>query len=130
MGAGRWTTESPDDSLGLPEFLEDLYKQSTQPLQEESDHQLIRNLLSGFQDIFMGPNGLGQSNVGIHEIDTGENRPVKQRPYRMSAEGHRIVERECEDMLEKGVIRDSKSPWSSPVVLVTKKSGDVRFCVD
>eukprot|EP00918_Siedleckia_nematoides_P102145 GHVU01223202.1.p1 GENE.GHVU01223202.1~~GHVU01223202.1.p1 ORF type:complete len:190 (-),score=8.47 GHVU01223202.1:407-976(-) len=55
MGTGKRITESPNDSLGLPEFLEDLCRCSTQILPEESDHQLIRYLLSGFQDIFMGP---------------------------------------------------------------------------
>ena len=73
---------------------------------------------------------LTQSKVGVHEIDTAGNKPVKLKPYRTSSEGHRIIGKECEDMLKKGVIRDSKSPWSSPVVLVTKKSGEVRFCVD
>jgi hypothetical protein len=62
--------------------------------------------------------------------DTGDCAPVKQRSYRMSAEAHKVVQTECAKMLELGVIRESKSPRSSPVVLVTKKNGDVRFCVD
>lgn len=48
----------------------------------------------------------------------------------MSVEGHRVVEQECQAMLDKGVIRESKSPWSSPVVLLTKKNRDLCFCVD
>jgi hypothetical protein len=39
----------------------------------------------------------------------------------MSEEGHRIVDKECQKMLEKGVIKESNSPWSSAVVLVAKK---------
>jgi hypothetical protein len=48
----------------------------------------------------------------------------------MSEEGHRIVKKECQKMLKKGVIKESNSPWSSPVVLVAKKNIEVRFCVD
>jgi hypothetical protein len=68
--------------------------------------------------------------VEPHRIDTETHPPVKQRAYRMSEEGHCIVDKECQKMLEKGVIKESNSPWSSPVVLVAKKNGEVRFCVD
>jgi hypothetical protein len=51
----------------------------------------------------------------------------------MSAEEHHVVKKECQTMLKKGVIRESNSPWSSPVVLVAKKNGEITystFCVD
>jgi hypothetical protein len=48
----------------------------------------------------------------------------------MFKEAHRIVKRECDDMIKKGVIKPSSSPWSSPMVLVKKKNGDIRFFVD
>jgi hypothetical protein len=68
--------------------------------------------------------------VEPHKIETGTQAPVKQRPYRMSEERHHIVEKECQKMLEKGVIKESNSHWSFPVLLVAKKNGEVRFCVD
>ena len=41
-----------------------------------------------------------------------------------------VVDEEINKMLESDVIRPSSSPWSSPIVLVRKKDGSVRFCVD
>lgn len=72
------------------------------------------------EDVFVRLEG----KAGKHVIDMGKNSPVKQRPYRMSAEGHRVVEQGCKEIMSKGVIWESKSPWSSQVVLVTKKNGD------
>ena len=48
----------------------------------------------------------------------------------MSEKGHEVMDHDCEQMLKKGVIRESFSPWCSPVLLVTKKNGKVRFCID
>jgi hypothetical protein len=65
-----------------------------------------------------------------HRIYTETQAPVKQRPYHMSEEGHCILEKETQKMWEKVVFKESNRPWSSPVVLVAKKNGEVRFCVD
>ena len=65
-----------------------------------------------------------------HEIDTGTAKPIYQALRRTSPAEREIVRREVEKMLAMGVIRPSKSPWASPVTLVKKKDGDIRFCVD
>jgi hypothetical protein len=102
-------------------------------LPDAEDRIAIWGLLADFADVFIGPDRgeqLGPTKIEPHRIDTGMQAPVKQWPYCMFKEGHCIVEKECQKMLEKGVIKESNSPWSSPVVLVAKKNGDVRFCVD
>jgi hypothetical protein len=48
----------------------------------------------------------------------------------MSEEGHHIMEKECQKMLEKWVIKESNSPWKSPVVLFAKKNGEVMLYMD
>ena len=65
-----------------------------------------------------------------HEIHTGDAAPIKQCPSQTPISFRGEEEKEIQFMLEKGVIRESSSPWSSPVVLVRKKSGSTRFCVD
>ena len=65
-----------------------------------------------------------------HSIDTGNAMPVRQQPRRMSIKQKQEVGKLVDDMLDDGVISTSKSLWCSPVVLVEKKDGSVRFCVD
>lgn len=48
----------------------------------------------------------------------------------MSPKERCTIDEQVNDMLKRGVIRPSNSPWASPVVLVTKKDGSIRFCVD
>ncbi|GBO38755.1 Transposon Ty3-I Gag-Pol polyprotein [Araneus ventricosus] len=69
-------------------------------------------------------------NAVKHRIETSDNAPIKQRPYRTSATERRAIENEVQRMLKEDVIQPSDSPWSSPVVLVKKKNGEWRFCVD
>ena len=65
-----------------------------------------------------------------HRINTDGHAPIKQRAYRVSPAERRTIHDEVEKMLKKGIIQPSESPWSSPVVLVKKKDGNWRFCVD
>ena len=65
-----------------------------------------------------------------HIIDTGDAQPFRSVPYRTSFKEKEIIEKEVNKMLKNKIISVSHSPWSSPVVLVTKKDGSTRFCID
>ena len=81
--------------------------------------------------IFEEPNSkTGRTEVIKHKINTGSAQPIRQPPRRLPVARYQEVEALVEGMLKDEVIEESCSPWSSPVVLVTKKDGSTRFCVD
>ncbi|GBN62530.1 Transposon Ty3-I Gag-Pol polyprotein [Araneus ventricosus] len=92
----------------------------------------LLHLLKEFGDIFdiNKKSKISRCNAVKHRIETSDNAPIKQRPYRTSATERRAIENEVQRMLKEDVIQPSDSPWSSPVVLVKKKNGEWRFCVD
>lgn len=57
-------------------------------------------------------------------------QPVNLRPYRYNPELKDEIERQIAEMLDSGVIQHSQSAWSSPALLVRKKDGTWRLCVD
>jgi hypothetical protein len=73
---------------------------------------------------------LGRTSVITHSIDTGNAKPIKQRPYRTSPDQQEFIKNEIGEMLKKGIISPTSSPWASPVVVVPKKNGKKRFCID
>ena len=72
----------------------------------------------------------GRTSLAQHQIRTGEARPIKLPPYRIPHAYRDTVKREIGEMLEQGLIEPSSSEWSAPVVLVKKKDGSMRLCVD
>ncbi|UYV75961.1 hypothetical protein LAZ67_13001935, partial [Cordylochernes scorpioides] len=73
---------------------------------------------------------LGRTNLAKHRIDTEDAKPIKHKPYRVSAKERDIIKEQIDEMLTEGIIRPSSSPWSFPVILVKKRDGKYRFCVD
>ena len=72
----------------------------------------------------------GETDLIQMEIDTGNAHPKKQRARRLPFALRQVVAHQLREMQDQGVIQPSKSPWASPVVLVKKKDGTHRFCVD
>ena len=63
-------------------------------------------------------------------IDTGDAMPIRQAPRRTPFAVRCEVARHLQQMQENGVIQPSSSPWASLIVLVCKKDGTMRFCVE
>ncbi|KAI2659392.1 Retrovirus-related Pol polyprotein from transposon 17.6 [Labeo rohita] len=88
----------------------------------------LQHLVSQFQDVFSSQPG--QTNVVHHDIKTPTGVIVRQRPYRIPEARRQAIEEEIQQMLKLGVIEPSRSPWSSPIVMVPKPDGTLRFCND
>ena len=65
-----------------------------------------------------------------HTIRTGDASPIKQAPYRASPLNHEYIKNEVESLIRRGLVEQSSSPWSSPVILVSKEDGLKRLSVD
>ncbi|XP_070207867.1 uncharacterized protein [Littorina saxatilis] len=72
----------------------------------------------------------GITDLIEHSIELTTETVVNVRQYRLPFESEQTVKQEVEKMLQLGVIEPSTSPFSSPVVLVKKKDGSTRFCID
>ena len=88
-------------------------------------------VLKRFEDVFEWPETLPPQRLIEHHIHLKKGTdPVNVRPYRYVYQQKTEMERLVEEMLASKVIRSSTSPYSSPVLLVRKKDGSWRFCVD
>jgi len=97
----------------------------------DKQHQDILSLLANYPRLFSGDKFTIGTVPGIqHHIPTHGTKPLCTRQWRLPEAVKQQIRQECDAMLEAGVIEPSTSPWLSPVVLVKKKDGTVRFCVD
>ena len=73
---------------------------------------------------------LGHTNLVKHEIKLTNYVPFKERYRRIPPHQYKEVRKHLDEMLQIGAIRRSNSPWASAIVLVRKKDGALRFCID
>ncbi len=88
----------------------------------------LAQLQAAFADVF--PPLPGRTNLVQHHIETLPGEVARSRPYRLPEHKKNVVQEELKAMLNLGVIEESHSDWASPIVLVPKTDGSVRFCVD
>ena len=89
------------------------------------------SFLYRWQDIFSkGITDLGNCDLVKHKINLSDEIPIKEPHRRILPALFQEVREHLREMLDAGTIRPSNSPYSSNVVIVRKKDGSIRFCVD
>ena len=107
-------TESTDVHMG---------EQLTTPQKQD-----LQEMVEGHRDVFSPEPG--RTTLIQHRIVTERGQKVKLRPYRLPEARRAAVRDEVRAMLQAGVIVESNSGWCSPIVLVPKPDGTLRFCSD
>ncbi|GBL63530.1 Transposon Ty3-I Gag-Pol polyprotein [Araneus ventricosus] len=97
----------------------------------EEQRTAVRKLLNAFQNLFSTCDAdVGRCNMTQHRINTGDHPPIKQYPRRLPLARKEEADHLVKEMVDNGIIEESSGPWASPIVLVKKKDGSTRFCVD
>ena len=115
-------------STATPVAIQHQLEAALSPSLNVHEKQNILSTLLRFSDVF--EETLGHTNVVQHKIDTGNSRPIRQYPRRLPFAYREETSKQVAEMLDQGVIQASSSPWASPIVLVKKKDGTFRFCID
>ena len=97
----------------------------------DNERQQAKELLRDFKDIIaLSDDDLGCTRLLYHHIRTGDMQPIHQRARRLPFHQHSQARKLLNDMLDNGILEPSTGTWASPIVLVRKKDGGVRFCID
>ena len=124
--------ESSPVTCSIPSHLQAMWDECCEILDEDQKLKAVI-LLNTVKDTFSkDKSDLGQTVLVSHRINTGNAHPIKQSARRLplAKRAEAEAEAEVQRMLQKGIIEPSCSPWSSPIVLIRKKDGSVRFCID
>ena len=91
----------------------------------------LQILLKNFDDVLIDSiDRVRTANAEPHSISLTNSKPIKLRPYKISLEQSLALKKEIKKLLDHGLIVPSRSPWAFPVLLVKKKNGEWRMCVD
>jgi len=125
MFPGDWTQDEKSE-----DYMTSLLQSLPAELSEE-ERQQAEKLLKDYADVFSkGEYDIGLTDMAELRIDTGTHRPIRQPLRRHPVAQLDIIDQQVEDMLAHDLIEPSVGPWASNVILVRRKDGLYRFCVD
>ncbi|XP_064639557.1 uncharacterized protein LOC135495071 [Lineus longissimus] len=125
--AVRLLEELEDD---IPEHLMSLYEKSSGDLSAEQKQKLASLLIQYKTTFAASSTELGRTNLVAHEINTGDAKPFRLCLKRHGWAKEREIDAAVDDGLKRGIMEDANSPWASAPVVVSKKDGTSRFCID
>ena len=113
------------------EHVNEIVKLAASHLQDSQIKEKLSSLIGLYREVFALAKGpLGTSIGTEHLIETNDYPPFEIAPYKVAPYKLPAVQEEIKEMLDKGVIVPSKSPYSSAIVMVPKKEGTNRMCID
>ena len=93
--------------------------------------QQVINFFQEFDDMFSrGTFDMGQTTLVEHSIDTGDHRPIRESLRRHPLALLDEIDHQVDELIDNDFIEPAASPWASNVVMVKKKDGSFRLCVD
>jgi hypothetical protein len=122
---------STPDLSSVPDHLKQLYNRSLENLKGEEESMALQHLLCAYSDVFAQHDfDLGEFSAIMHRIDTGDAPPVKHGLRRTPLGFQGEEEAHLHKMVDHGIIQPSASEWAAAPVIVKKKDGKYRYCVD
>ncbi|KAI7813567.1 hypothetical protein IRJ41_020632 [Triplophysa rosa] len=97
---------------------------------EEWKDRLRQGLAKRAQVFSMNEWDVGLAKGVEHHINLSDSRPFRERSRRLAPADIEDVRNHLQEMLKAGIIKESKSPYASPIVIIRKKNGSIRMCID
>lgn len=94
----------------------------------DDQRNTLNQIIMDHGDLF-AENGPATTQI-MHHIDTGNHVPISCAPYRLNPKKKAELKVQIDEMLHSDIIEPSESSWAAPVVMVPKKDGGIRVCVD
>jgi len=112
------------------EIVDSLLQQLPDGLDAEQRQQ-VRQLLHSYQDIFSTATyDMGRTSLVEHEINTGNHKSIRQGLRRHPIAHLDVMDEQVRELARNDLVQPAASPWAANVVLVRKKDGTYRLCVD
>ncbi len=122
---GVGESQNKDPSADHPEF-----NFGDSPIPATWRERIVQKL-GAMSDVFSQHDlDFGRTNKVKHHINLHDETPFKQRARPIHPQDIQAVRKHLQELLDAGIIRESESSFSSPIVVVRKKNGDVRLCID